>query len=490
MTTVENATVAAFEIPVARYRVARPVLDAAHWTRRYRWRLLVTDTLLIAAALALGSAVVSFGHPLALVFGAGLGVMWAIALEGYRTRDARVVGNGSSEYKRIGASTLLTFGLGAITALVIGVEDARIYYFVTLPIGLAALVTSRWLWRKWLIGRRAEGQYLSRTLVMGGLDDVERVVQHIERSSGAAYSVVGVVLDDSDATVVSTASRNIPALAGTESVASIVRVLEADTVIVAGQRSGDQQSTRELSWALENAPADLVIAPGLADVAGPRIHIRPVDGLPLMHVDLPHFAGGKHILKRAFDIAVAAIALVILAPVLGILALLVKSDGPGPALFKQERIGKNGEPFRMLKFRSMVVTAEDDLEGLLDQNEGAGALFKMRDDPRVTRIGRILRKYSLDELPQIWNILVGDMSLVGPRPPLRREVDEYERHVHRRLYIKPGLTGLWQVSGRSDLSWDESVRLDLFYVENWSLTGDLMIIWRTARMMLNPTGAY
>ena len=159
-------------------------------------------------------------------------------------------------------------------------------------------------------------------------------------------------------------------------------------------------------------------------------------------------------------------------------------------IFRQERVGRGGEKFNMLKFRSMVETAEDDLAGLLEHNEGAGVLFKMHNDPRVTGVGRWMRKHSLDELPQFWNILKGDMSLVGPRPPLQREVDNYHHKVLRRLYIKPGLTGMWQINGRSELNWRDSVRLDLYYVENWSLAGDLIILWRTAKMLINPVGAY
>jgi lipopolysaccharide/colanic/teichoic acid biosynthesis glycosyltransferase len=187
---------------------------------------------------------------------------------------------------------------------------------------------------------------------------------------------------------------------------------------------------------------------------------------------------------------VSAVALLLLSPLLAVLALLIKGDSAGPALFYQERVGRGGQIFRMVKFRSMVATAQDDLAGLLDRNDGAGVLFKIKDDPRVTRIGRVLRKYSLDELPQLWNIFVGDMSLVGPRPPLAQEVLEYEDHVRRRLYIKPGLTGMWQVNGRSDLNWEESVRLDLYYVENWSLVGDLVIMWRTLKVLTHPVGAY
>jgi exopolysaccharide biosynthesis polyprenyl glycosylphosphotransferase len=273
-------------------------------------------------------------------------------------------------------------------------------------------------------------------------------------------------------------------------VADAVAAMGVDTVIVAGQPSGGSQYIRNLGWELEATTAELVLSSRLTDVAGPRIHFRPVEGLPLIHVEIPHFEGAKHVLKRTFDLAVSALALLVLLPALAVIALCVKLDSAGPVLFRQERCGRNGLSFHMVKFRSMVQTAEDDLAGLLDKNEGAGVLFKIRNDPRITRVGRFLRKYSLDELPQLWNILVGDMSLVGPRPPLPREVECYETPVHRRLYIKPGLTGMWQVNGRSNLSWEDSVRLDLYYVENWSLTGDLMIMWRTVKAMAQPEGAY
>jgi lipopolysaccharide/colanic/teichoic acid biosynthesis glycosyltransferase len=183
-------------------------------------------------------------------------------------------------------------------------------------------------------------------------------------------------------------------------------------------------------------------------------------------------------------------ALLALSPLLLLLAVIVRLDSPGPMFFRQDRVGKDGHPFGMFKFRSMVVDAEARLAALDQRNEGAGVLFKLRDDPRVTRCGRWMRKYSLDELPQLWNVVLGNMSMVGPRPPLDREVSGYERHTHRRLLIKPGITGLWQINGRSDLAWEEAVRLDLYYVENWSIAGDLFILWRTFRAVIKPSGAY
>jgi len=378
----------------------------------------------------------------------------------------------------------------AILFLVLRVDFAAEYFLLALPVGLGALVLDRWLWRKWLLRQRAFGHYLARAIVVGRREDVEYVIAQIAANSGAAYRVVGAAVDAAPGAQLTVGEQRIPVVAKRDGVAAAAASVSADAVIVAGQPDEGGEFVRQLGWDLEGTPAELVLSSRLTDVAGPRIHFRPVDGLPLIHVETPTFEGGKHILKRSVDIALSVLALVVLLPFMLVIGLMIRFDSPGPALFRQRRCGRNGDTFEMLKFRSMVETAEDDLAGLLDRNEGDGLLFKLRNDPRVTRVGRWLRKYSLDELPQLWNVLVGDMSIVGPRPPLVTEVAEYEGSVTRRLFIKPGMTGLWQISGRSDLSWEESVRLDLYYVENWSLTGDLMIMWRTAKAVVNPKGAY
>ena len=235
-----------------------------------------------------------------------------------------------------------------------------------------------------------------------------------------------------------------------------------------------------------------MVAPSLTDIGGPRIHTRPVQGLPLIHVETPTYSGRKLYTKRAFDLVGSGLLTVALSPVLLVLAVLVKATSPGPVFFLQERVGLNGGTFPMVKFRSMVVDAEARLQELsaLDRAEGNDVLFKMRNDPRVTKVGAFMRRYSLDEVPQLFNVLMGEMSLVGPRPPLAREVERYDVHVHRRFLVKPGMTGLWQVSGRSDLSWEDSVRLDLFYVENWSLVSDILILLKTARAVVRSEGAY
>jgi exopolysaccharide biosynthesis polyprenyl glycosylphosphotransferase len=302
---------------------------------------------------------------------------------------------------------------------------------------------------------------------------------------------VGVVLDgDGGPHDFTSRERTIPVLGSISTIAETISKYEIDTVMVAGQPAGGGEFIRDLGWDLERTDAELMIASRLANVAGPRIHFRPAEGMPLMHVELPIYEGGKHVVKRVFDILVSATALILLWPLFVIIPILIKRDGRGPVFFRQERIGRNGQPFPMVKFRSMVDHAEDRLAELVDQSDGNGMLFKLRDDPRVTKIGRMLRTSSLDELPQLWNVLVGQMSLVGPRPPLSSEVEKYEQHVLRRLYLKPGLTGIWQINGRSNLSWEDSVRLDLYYVENWSLTGDLLILWRTLKVILRPVGAY
>jgi exopolysaccharide biosynthesis polyprenyl glycosylphosphotransferase len=471
------------------------------WARHYRARLRITDTTIIVASVG-AAFFVRFGFDetsakMGSSFNASYWVIsiliasaWIFALSAYHTRDSRVVGLGVTEYKRVVNASALTFGLLAIVFLVGKVDIARGFFVLLLPAGTVALVLSRWIWRQWLIKQRKFDHYLSRALVVGGLEDVEYVVGQIHQKSGAAYNVVGASVEHAGSSRIAVATREVPVVGGLSDVAAAAARMGVDTVIVAGQPSGGSQFIRNLGWDLEGTATELVLASRLTDVAGPRIHFRPVEGLPLIHVEIPQFEGGKHVLKRAFDILVTTFALILSAPLFLAIAIAIKLDDHGPVFFSQERVGRNGATFRMYKFRSMVQNAELDLATLMDKNEGSGLLFKMKNDPRVTAVGHILRKYSLDELPQLLNVFFGDMSLVGPRPPLPKEVQGYETHVHRRLYIKPGLTGMWQVNGRSDLSWDESVRLDLYYVENWSLTGDLVIMWRTVKVLTHPVGAY
>jgi exopolysaccharide biosynthesis polyprenyl glycosylphosphotransferase len=286
------------------------------------------------------------------------------------------------------------------------------------------------------------------------------------------------------------ATTGVPIDGDLDDVVDVVRRRGADAVAVTSASETAAVYLRKLSWQLEGSGIELLVSPGLIEVAGPRLHIRPFVGLPLLAIEEPVFSGWKRVLKGALDRVGAAVTIALVAPVLLAIAAAVKLSSPGPVLYRQERVGAYGRRYTMYKFRSMVVGADAKLQELLDLNEGSGLLFKMRRDPRVTPVGRVLRRLSLDELPQLFNVLGGTMSLVGPRPPLPQEVERYDTSIRRRLLVKPGLTGLWQISGRSDLSWEESVRLDLRYVENWSLALDLLILWKTASAVLRSHGAY
>nr|WP_237249189.1 sugar transferase [Spelaeicoccus albus] len=416
---------------------------------------------------------------------------WWMLLCVFGSRERRILGIGPDEYKRVIVSTFTLFGLLAIGCMALKIDASRGYFALAFPIGLAGLLTERWTMRRWLTTQRKYGHFLSRVIVLGKAKDVRYVVSQIDKKSGAAYQVVGAALTKrKQRNFVDVDGRKIPILAGMDSIGDAVVDYNVDAVIIAGPVNRGSKYVQQLGWKLEESKTELVLATGLTNVAGPRIHTRPVEGLPLMHVELPHYSGAKHVAKRVSDIVLSAFALTALMPVFVAFALLIKRDSAGPVFFRQKRVGRDGSTFEMCKFRSMRPNAEAELEALKPGNEGSGPLFKLHDDPRVTKVGKWMRKYSLDELPQFWNVFKGDMSIVGPRPPLASEVAEYAESVHRRLYIKPGITGMWQVNGRSELGWDDSVRLDLYYVENWSLTGDLIIMWRTFRVMIHPVGAY
>ncbi|MCU1424762.1 MAG: polyprenyl glycosylphosphotransferase [Microbacteriaceae bacterium] len=481
-------------------RIAQTPTSGLTWANGYRARLRWSDGLIVT--LAVGAAffvrfgvtdVTAYTSPVASRFATMsllVILVWSATISVFRSRDLLVIGVGTGEYRRVAHATTTTFGLLAIAFLVFQAETARWFFTIAFPLGLVGLLLSRWMWRQWLTTQRTFGHFLSRVIVVGSRVDVEKVVRQIRSNTGAAYTVVGAVVENADSTNARELFSDLAVSSDLGGVAQFARTLGVDGVVVAGQPSGGSEYIHDLAWHLEGGRTELILATCLANVAGPRIHFRPVEGLPLIHVEIPQFDGGKHLVKRVMDVTLAGLALLFLSPVFAMLAVLIRLDSEGSALFSQERVGRDGRIFRIYKFRSMVSAAPELLADLIANSEVNGVLFKMKNDPRVTRVGRTLRKFSLDELPQLWNVLRGDMSLVGPRPPLPKEVSTYEDHVHRRLYIKPGLTGMWQVNGRSNLSWEESVRLDLYYVENWSLLGDLIILWRTVKVVTQPVGAY
>lgn len=476
------------------------------WRGMYARRLMLTDGLVLIwvvfgvqiAWFGFTTADVAFGGSLADVaisytaISVILAVTWMLALGVFGTREYRVLGAGSQEYKLIADATVRLFGLLAIVAFLFQIDFARGYILVALPLGLATLLFSRWMWRQWLNVKRRRGEHVSRVLLVGSEASAAEIGRELRRNPEAGYLIVGACTPSESGPETVDETDGVPVYRGIDSVADAMRSLEADTVVITSSQDLPPQRVRQLSWTLDPGRQHLVVAPSLTDIGGPRIHTRPVAGLPLIHVETPRYEGRKRFTKRAFDIVASGALIVLLSPLFAVIACAIRLSSPGPVLFRQVRTGINGSHFTMLKFRSMVVDAEARLEQVRDRarDAGNGVLFKLKDDPRVTPIGRFLRRFSLDELPQLFNVFGGSMSLVGPRPPLTSEVEQYDRFVHRRFLVKPGITGLWQVSGRSNLSWEDTVRLDLYYVENWSLAGDLVILWRTARAVLERKGAY
>jgi exopolysaccharide biosynthesis polyprenyl glycosylphosphotransferase len=368
-------------------------------------------------------------------------------------------------------------------------EVARGFVVVTLPLVALLTLALRLVQRRHLRRQRRSGRCHEAIVIVGHPDGIAPMHRQIQRVADRGYRAVGCCVTGGPEPKPTTVD-GLPVLGEVEDLADIVRRHEIDTVAVlpSSYLSGDRM--RDLGWALEQTSAELLLAPAVTEVAGPRVHIRPVFGLPLMHVERPEIAGHRRLLKDLFDRSAAALALLAFSPALLAFAVGIKLTSRGPVFFRHERIGRNGEPFHMLKFRTMAEGAHQRFDSLLDLSDGNLVQFKMRKDPRVTCVGRFLRRWSIDELPQLINVLRGTMSLVGPRPHVTREVEQYGEAMRRRLLVKPGMTGLWQVSGRSDLSWDDSVRLDTRYVENWSLALDLMILTKTVRAVLKGSGAY
>ncbi|KGM13950.1 sugar transferase [Cellulomonas bogoriensis] len=402
-----------------------------------------------------------------------------------RGYDARLFGNGPTEYQAVLRSTAaLSLGLMALAYLTR--VDVPRSLLVSGALALAAVTLAGRFWHRRLLHRaRQRGHAMMRTLVIGEEPEVTQVVRELGAGGGHGYQVLGACLPSADRLPV---DLPVPVIGAVADVPQVVADRGVEVVVVAGAHlSGD--GLRRLSWALDRAGAQLVVAPGLVDVAGPRLTVRSAAGLALMEVEVGA-SRRRRMGKCALDLVVGTAVLLMAAPVIGLAALAVRATSPGPAFYRQTRVGVDGRPFTMWKLRSMYVDSDARRDELLGSSDTDGVLFKMRADPRVTPVGSVLRRFSIDELPQLLNVVRGDMSLVGPRPPLQEEVADYDDPVHRRLRVRPGLTGLWQVSGRSDLSWEQSVRLDLRYVDNWSLVMDLMILWRTGRAVLGGNGAY
>ena len=463
------------------------------WERTYVAALIVVDGCAASAAgmIAYASRFThrDDGHWYVLL-GALLPTLWLACVGANRAYESRYLGVGSEEFRRImTAAVWLTAGVGTFSWIT-KAELARGYMLIALPALAVFTLVGRYAARKRLHWLRARGGCVQRLIVVGEPEPAATLVRRLRSERYHGLEVVGACLPAGSSTA-PVEAVNVEVVGTLDTVVEAVRRSRADTVAVLACPEMYGLALRRLSWSLERHGTDILVAPTLVEVAGPRIAIRPIAGLPLLHVDHPELTGGRRIMKALFDRCLAGVLLLLLAPILLAIATLIKLTSHGPVLFRQLRIGRHGEPFTMVKFRTMVTDAERLRADLIHLNQhDEGPLFKIKNDPRVTRIGARLRHYSLDELPQLINVLRGDMSLVGPRPPLPGEVAKYGLDARRRLVVKPGLTGLWQISGRSDLDWEESVRLDLRYVENWSLAFDALILWKTLFVVARGGGAY
>lgn len=474
---------------------ALPSADAARWLRRYIRGLVVADAgaLVLAGLLAVW---LRFGDSDSQLQGVSyysvallLGLGWMAVIAMSRCYEPRFVGSGTEEYKRITNASVRLVAVVALVSFAFKLNVARGFVAVVLPLGLALLLLGRYAARMLLYRARRAGRCSHRVLAVGAQSHVEDLVRQLRREPLAGLQVVGACLAGRSGPI-EVDGQVVPVVGSLSTIAAAMAQVQADTVAVAASPGINAEALRRLSYELEGTGVDLLVAPALTNVAGTRISIRPVAGLPLLHVDEPELTGGRKLLKGAFDRSVALLLLVLLLPLLVAISVVVRATSRGPVLFKQVRVGRDGGLFRVWKFRSMYADAEQRRTALETLNEHDGVLFKMRNDPRITPVGQFLRRYSLDELPQLVNVLRGQMSLVGPRPPLPSEVERYQGFARRRLLVKPGLTGLWQVSGRSNLSWEDTVRLDLHYVENWSLGLDLLVLAKTLKAVVRGSGAY
>lgn len=476
---------------------AAPRALTAARTRRHRWQrsyveaLVLADVavvvvaLLVALFMRFGTADVTLGGIYYDWLAALVGSGWIASLVVTRAYDARSWGVGAVEFRRVLVASASLFGCLAIVSYSMHWNLARGFVAIAFPLGTVLLLAERNVARWWLHRRRAKGHCSFRVLAVGDQGHVKHLVQSVARERYAGFNVVAACLASTEIESIT----GVPVVGGINDAKWVAERLDIDVIAVTASAGVSSDALRRLAWDLEGTGIDLVVAPSLTDVAGPRISVRPVAGLPLLHVDEPDLGLAHRTVKYVFDRSIAACVLLALSPLLLTVAVGIKLSSPGPALFRQRRVGKGGAVFLVYKFRTMRYDAEALLAGLQQRNESDGLLFKLKRDPRVTRVGAWLRRWSIDEIPQLINVIKGDMSLVGPRP-LPVDPDDFVDHERRRLLVKPGVTGLWQVSGRSDVCWEDAVRLDLYYVENWTLSLDLLILWRTIFAVVKNAGAY
>ncbi|HJT91586.1 MAG TPA: sugar transferase [Mycobacterium sp.] len=471
------------------------VFERTMWQRRFTARLRITDTVVVCAAVALAQSV-RFGSMLAPpsdfnyyvpAFSVAFIVVWLSALAAFHTRSPRLIGTGIEEYRRVIAASFWTFAVIAIATLLLNADIARGYLAVALPAGTLALVLSRQMWRGHLSRMRTHGSCQTAVLVLGERGAAEHLATELCRNPADGFEVVGIGIPGYGpprGECVTIHGRTVPVVGGEAQMSEAIHSCGADTVAIAGTEHFGVLGIRRLIWDLEPMGVDLLVSTGAMDVALSRLVMRPIAGLPLLHIEKPQYIGAKRFQKRAFDFCFALATLTVALPLLVLTAFALKVTSKGPVFYSAERIGMDGKPFLMLKFRTTVHGTAKQSANQLGENGFDDPPAKVRNGLRVTPLGRALRRFGIDALPQFINVLRQEMSVVGPRPPLRREVGAYDCEGMRRLLVKPGITGLWRVSGRADLTWSEAARLDLSYVDNWSMVGDLLIIAKTIPAVL------
>jgi exopolysaccharide biosynthesis polyprenyl glycosylphosphotransferase len=479
------------------------------WQRTYLRSLAITDTTIVVTTvvLAQGAGTMIGGPvdpgssvPQGLASAIVVAGLWLAILALNGTRKKPIVGSGEEEYRLVTRATLQTFGLLAIASFLVDsfatdLDTIRVYLLLAMPVGLVVLPLGRRWCRRSIERRRVRGEFRTSVLVVGSEHAVDAMVGSFVRDTSAGYRVVGVCTTgytgESERTTTTVAGQEIPVLGAETDVINAVKLSGADTVAIAAGTHWGNGDIGELAWELEPYRVDLVVAPGVTDIALPRLSMHPVGGLPFVHVEEPQYRGSHRLAKTTFDLACAVLALTVAAPGMLVVATLIKLQDGGPVFYRQERVGLGGNVFRMWKFRSMVVDADRMVDAVRTRTGQDDATFyKSARDPRITPVGRFIRRTSIDELPQLFNVLARDMSLVGPRPLAVGEGEKIPGFVPRRILVRPGMTGLWQVSGRSDLSEADRIRLDLFYVANWSMVQDLLIVVKTVRAVLAGDGAY
>jgi len=460
-----------------------------------RLLLALGDALVIAAAsvfavLARGlvplDGIDDDSSVVAVLVTPAMGLVWLALLASFGAYKLRYQRAGDMEYRRVIMASLATAGMVGVASYLMKAEISRGLFALLFSAGTVGLVVARLVRRRSMNALHRRGLLLTPIIVAGESGHVDAISKVLRRESWLGYRVVGALTGDR----ADTTPGGMPVLGSVSDTVAVIEQHDIATVIFAEGSFSSPVDFRRMAWELEEHDIHMVVVPALTEVSAQRLDVRPVAGMPLVDVDRPQAVEAARWVKRTADVIGSAFLLLLASPVLAAVALAVRLEDGGPILFRQTRVGLKGAVFDCLKFRSMAPDAEARLAALAAQNEGSGPLFKMTHDPRITRVGRFIRRFSLDELPQLWNALRGDMSLVGPRPALPTEVAQYDPDTRRRLDVRPGLTGLWQVSGRSNLSWEDTVRLDLYYVDNWSMVGDLMILARTARAVFGSSGAY